>query len=104
MSDDGSYQSRSFPWLEAIGLCIALLLIFAAMGAGASAGGGNVTIASHNTVRVLSPDTTVIINSNNAPTTATGNGNTIISSTGQTLCADPARPGQYNAAACGGNP
>ena len=95
------YQHRSFPWLEFIGVCLGLLMIFGVMAMGAEAGGKNSTethVLSDN--RIFSPETTIIVNSNNAP--VTGDRNTVISSNGQTLCADPNAPGQYHAAACNG--
>ena len=102
---DGSYQSRSFPWLEFIGVIVGLLLIFGIAAMGAEAGGGNTTtnvnVLSNN--RILSPETNVYINSGNAPTTVNGNGNNVTSSQGQALCWDAAL-NTSTSSACGVQP
>jgi hypothetical protein len=68
-------------------------------------GGGSTTnttkVMSDNVVRILSPDTYVNWNSNNAPTNVTGDRNNIVSSNGTKLCWD-AKNNNYNDAACGG--
>ena len=101
---DGSYQSRSFPWLEFIGVIVGLLLIFGIAAMGAEAGGGNTTtnvnVLSNN--RILSPETNVYINSGNAPTTVTGDRNTVTSQ-GQALCWDAAL-NTSTSSACGVQP
>ena len=105
--NDGSYQTRGFPWLEFVGVIVGLLMIFGIAAMGAEAGGGNTTtnvnVLSNNTVRVLSPDVTIIANSGNSQTSAAGNGNNVTSSQGQTLCWDAAL-NTSTSSACGVQP
>ena len=103
--NDGSYQTRGFPWLEFVGVIVGLLMIFGIAAMGAEAGGGNTTtnvnVLSNN--RILSPDTTIIVNSGNPQTSAAGNGNNVTSSQGQTLCWD-ATLNTSTSSACGVQP
>ena len=106
--NDGSYQTRGFPWFEFIGTIVALAILFFAMAAGGAAGGGTVNVASNN--RILSPDTTIIVNSNNttsdttsnAPTTVTGDRNVITTQDGTRLCFNEAT-GVFDST-CAGQP
>ena len=92
-------------------LVIMALIGFLAVVGAAGGGGGGVTdsnntthVLSDNNVRILSPDTNVYINSNNAPTNVTGDRNVITSPyDGAQLCWDAAL-NTYTSSACGGQP